>query len=187
MHLENSLYNIDITVDATYTVDSADNKPYDLILNPGGLRRKNWPITFAIEITCGDEKKRLALIGDYSCGDMDCAVLNGNLLTVLQNHTITRLDVQSTAVVLYKHFDRFGCWFTINACPGGYIIYGELDIVKLNYMLDIVWEFSGADIFVTQDYREPFEMTESTIELWDWQNNRYVLDFDGNLIDSTLQ
>ena len=63
MHLENSLYNIDTTVDDTYTVDSADNKSYDLIRNSGGLRRKDWAMTFAHELTCGDEKKPSATMG----------------------------------------------------------------------------------------------------------------------------
>lgn len=37
MHLENNKYSVNIAVDTTYTVDSADNKPYDLVFNPA-----NW-------------------------------------------------------------------------------------------------------------------------------------------------
>ena len=43
MRLENDTYQVEIAVDTTYTVDSADNMNYDYIFNPDGKRHSDIP------------------------------------------------------------------------------------------------------------------------------------------------
>ena len=44
------------------------------------------------------------------------------------------------------------------------------------------WSFSGRDIFVSQFREKPFEICDNLIRLYDWEDNYYEIDFDGNLL-----
>ena len=64
----------------------------------------------------------------------------------------------------------------------GYIVYGEIEIIMLDLDFNKVWGFTGRDIFVSQTRKNAFVLGENSIELYDWENNYYELDFNGNLI-----
>lgn len=65
MELQNEVCYVKISVDEMYTVDSTDNKPYDLILNPDSYKHNDIYKVFSIEITNSSGKIRLALVGDF--------------------------------------------------------------------------------------------------------------------------
>lgn len=181
MHLENDLYAIQIGLDESYIVDSPDNKSYDKILNPANLEHNNLTSTFSITVTEAGNMKKIALIGEpFSCVS-HCGVLENSMLTVLQNNTITQIDLKTKEIVQYKQFECFGCSIALYQCFDGYIIHGEVEIIKLNHNFEKKWSFSGADIFVTPDNQPTFEMTENRIKLYDWNGTYYELDLDGTL------
>ncbi|GLB29457.1 hypothetical protein LAD12857_13800 [Lacrimispora amygdalina] len=182
MHLENDKYIVNIAVDTTYTVDSADNKPYDLVFNPDNMKHNDYSKTFCIEVVMQEQTKIMALIGGLYCYDSDCAILEGDILTVLQNNMITQIDFSSNRLVLHKVLDTFGCNFGIYRKSNYYIIYGEIEITRLNEQFEKVWAFSGGDIFVSQNERCPFELEDDKIKLNDWNGNYYEIDLNGNLI-----
>lgn len=154
MKLESSEYKIRIKKDETYAVGSEDNIHYDVILNPENKRHNDYYSVLAVEIDKFYEKTKIALIGDYYSYDTDCAFLENNTLTIMQNNTFT----------------------------DGYVVYGELSVVKLNKDYEKEWEFSGKDIFITQNGKEPFELCNDRIKLYDWLGNYYELDRNGNLL-----
>jgi hypothetical protein len=182
MRLENDLYMIQISIDTTYTVDSIDNRHYDIVLNPANMKRNSFSKTLSITVTECDHTRKIALIGDFYSYDDKCAILDNSVLSILQNNTITQIELSTSSILSYHSFECFGCCFAIYNCSDGYIINGEIEIIKLNYKFEKVWSFSGADIFITQDNRSPFEMTENKIKLYDWNGIYYELDFDGNLL-----
>lgn len=58
-----------------------------------------------------------------------------------------------------------------------------MNIYRISKDLDIKWNFSGRDIWVRYAGTEPaFEMKEDKICLYDFMDNYYELDYDGNLI-----
>ena len=61
------------------------------------------------------------------------------------------------------------------------MIYGEIEIIKLDNNFNIVWKFSGKDIFVSVSGKNAFEFTAGSIKLYDFEDNFYELDFDGNI------
>ena len=87
MRLQNEKYVIDITIDEVYTINSTDNKPYDVVLMPD-TQNDDFYKTLAINVFSSKGKISIALIGDYYSYDQDGACVNMNILTVLQNHTI---------------------------------------------------------------------------------------------------
>lgn len=182
MVLRNELYIVNITVDTTYTFQSADNRPYDLELNPENYTHSGFYKTLSIHIDSFSDEIDIALIGSFYSYDTDCAVLEGDILTVMQNNFISQIDLKNVRLLLHKKFDCFGCAYGLFRVPKGFIVFGELEIVGLDLNFDRVWGFSDKDIFVSQSLKKPFEIGEASIKLYDWEDNYYELDFDGHLI-----
>ena len=88
--LQNEKYHVNISTTDTYTVESADNRSYDYILNPNKLGRNNMYRTLCVSVT-GAQNAEIALVSDYYTSEIDCAILEGDTLTVLQNITSHRL------------------------------------------------------------------------------------------------
>lgn len=182
MYLENDKYIINIAVDTTYTVDSADNKPYDLVFNPANMKHNDYSKTFCIEVVIHEQTKTMALIGGLYCYDSDCAILEEDILTVLQNNMITQIDLSTDSLVQHKVLDTMGCNFGIYQKYNYYIIYGEIEIIRLNEQFKKVWSFSGEDIFVSHNGECPFSLADNIIMLNDWNGTYYEIDLNGNLI-----
>ncbi|MDE7253616.1 MAG: hypothetical protein K2O32_11830, partial [Acetatifactor sp.] len=123
MVLRNDICTVTISIDHTYTVESTDNQPYDIVLNSGHLKHGDMYKVFAIQIDSYKKIIRIALIGDYFIYDTDCAVLEGEALVILQNHSIVQLDINNGSILLLKKIDCFGINFGIYRVKRGYIIY----------------------------------------------------------------
>ena len=149
MVLKSDVCNVKISIDKTYTVGSADNKAYDLVINPRHLKHNNMYKVFSIQIELSHKIISIALIGDFYSYDTDCAVLEGKILTILQNDMIVQLDISTGAMLFFKEFDCFGCNYGIYKVKSGYIIYGEIEIIMLDFNFNKKWLFSGRDIFVS--------------------------------------
>lgn len=183
MILENEMCCIRIEVDETYTVDSADNRYYDIVLNPEGYRHNDECRVLSILIDLFVSELHIALIGPYYTYDSNCAVLEGELLTVLQDTMITQINIMDGSIVHHIKFDSFGCNFAIYKMKKGYVIYGEIEIIMLDFNFVKKWSFCGKDIFVSVSGRNPFELRENSIHLCDFEDNEYEIDFDGRIIE----
>lgn len=182
MLLQNELCNIKITADDTYTIHSADNRHYDLVHNPCKYKRGDFYKAFDIEIDRFSDKIRIALIGDFFSCCTDCAILEGDVLTVLQNHTITRISIYDGKQIMCKKLECIGSAFGIYSVESGYVVYGETEITMLDFQLNYKWSFSGRDIFVSGSGKKSFSISEKLIRLYDFEDNYYEVDFNGRLI-----
>jgi hypothetical protein len=186
--IENDYVKITIKQDKTYTIDSVDNKSYDILMNPFKYTRNDY--TKAMEIVIQNEifeEMRIALIGSLYGHESNCAVLKGRELVVLIDKDIFIININEYKLVKYKKIDCFGDNFAIYLVNNGYIIHGEMEVFKLDYELDKVWEFSGADIFVTQDDKLPFLIDGDRIKIYDWNGTYYEIDLNGKLIYDTYK
>ncbi len=68
----------------------------------------------------------------------------------------------------------------------GYIIHGEMYVVKIDYDLNIIWTFSGKDIFASPDGKDAFTIYKDRIELIDFENNRYTINLNGELLQQIM-
>ena len=178
MQLKNELCEICIAVDDSYNMDSKDNNHYDIIYNPDNNRE--FYKAFSIEIFKDNKNMKIALVGDsYSC-DENCAILDWNILTILQNDVISQINVITDELVFYTNVEDFGCNFAIYEIETGYIIYGEIEIKMLDFNFNTKWKFSGRDIFVSVSGKNPFELCKDRIKLYDFNDNYYEIDFNGN-------
>lgn len=182
MVLENEKYIINIDIDETYTIDSTDNRFYDVILNPFDYKHSDFTKTLAIHVDLFSKEYSIALISPYYVSDSDCAILDNDVLTVLQDHAITQINITDGSITRHIKLDCFGSNFAIYKVEKGYIIYGEIEITMLDFNFAKKWFFSGKDIFVSVSGKLPFEIKENSICLHDFDDNCYEIDFDGNLI-----
>ncbi len=182
MELQNDICTVQICIDKLYTIDSTDNKPYDLVINPHNLKRYDMHRVFSIQIDLFYTKLSIALIGDFYIYDTDCAVLEDDVLTVLQDRTIVQIDVHTGTLLKFKEFDCFGCNYGIYKVKNGYIIYGELEITMLDCDFNKKWFFKGEDYFVSISKEKRFELLENSIRFFDFADNFYEMDYEGNLI-----
>ena len=182
MELSNEYCTVNIHTDQTYTLHSTDNKQYDLVLNPDYFAGNDNYKVFSIHIVLSTREYIIALVGDYQSVDASCALLDGYILTVMQNNSITQIDVRNANLLLHKKYESCGCAFAINRVQNGYIVYGEIEITCLDENFNKLWSFSGRDIFVSVSGKKPFELCEDRIKLFDFEDNYYELDFDGNVM-----
>lgn len=179
MYLENKTYRIDISIDETYTFDSMDNKCYDFVFNPQQLTRNDFLRTLRLEITRNNDIYAIALVGTVPCSDLDCAILEKDTLIVLQNDVISIINLKTLTLEKYIPLPIDSNTFGIYTIPNGYVIYGELEINKLDLSFNKVWTFSARDIFVTCNEKDSFKITDNIIKLRDWEGWYYELDFEG--------
>jgi len=186
--IENDYVKITIKQDKTYTVDSVDNKPYDIIMNPFKYTRSDYTKTMEIVIKNEMfEEMRIALIGSLYGVESNYAVLKDRELVFLIEKDIFIINIDEYKLIKYRKIECFGDNFGIYLVNDGYIIHGEMEVFKLDYELDKVWQFLGADIFVTQDEKLPFLINGDRIKIYDWNGTYYEIDLDGKLIYDTYK
>lgn len=181
MKLKNDFYQIIIDCDESYKIGSSQNRYYDFEFNPQNYTREDLYKVLCIDVK-GRNSYRLSLVGDCYTSLDKCAILENSKLIILQNWDLYVFDLEKCDITEYHNVDNIGCNFGIYKISDGYIIYGEIEIQKLDFNFNQVWEFSGKDIFVSITGRTAFEIDGNTIKLCDFQDNCYVLDFDGNEI-----
>lgn len=182
MIVNNEFYEIEIVTDETYTINSADNKFYDYIYNPSNLKNSDFKNVFSIKIKSTDKEISIALIGHICSSVENYAILKDDVLIILQNKTISKIALATGELLSCKNIGTFGSNFSIYEISTGYIIHGEIEILKLDFDFEIEWSFSGKDIFATLNDKRAFELCSECIKLYDFENNYYEIDFDGKLI-----
>ncbi|EHQ28170.1 hypothetical protein [Mucilaginibacter paludis] len=70
--------------------------------------------------------------------------------------------------------------FQIFKLEDDYVIHGETEITRIDSNGNIKWNFGGADIFVNINGETEFILHEDHIQLIDFGNRRYKINFNGN-------
>ena len=180
--LENDLCRIEIAVDESYSSGADFQSKYDTVINPNDLPPDDYSKAYSIGVTLRDRAYSVLLIGDCNCWDVNCAVIDDELLTILQGWDIVQFNVNTATVMRTVTLDTMAPNFEIYKVDSGYLIYGETNITMLNGKLETLWSFSGQDIIVSTSGKTPFEIKADRICLYDFEDNYYELDFNGNEI-----
>lgn len=160
MKLSNSLCTVEITVDPTFTLESADNRPYDRVLNPREYKRRDFTRTFSIRIQLPERTLTLALIGESHSFPEDCAILENDQLLVMQNHGISRLSIWDGQLLQHTCFDCFGWLNAIYPMPDGYLIVGELAVYRLDACFRVQWQYDAPSVICD------WQLGENHLKLW---------------------
>lgn len=109
------------------------------------------------------------------------SLLDNDQLLLCCCNTVFCLTVPGLELKWKTQADQVTC-FQIFKQQDDYIIHGELQVAKLGKDGNKIWEFGGADIFVSIDNEEAFKIENDGILLSDFAKSKYKIDFDGNLI-----
>lgn len=88
--------------------------------------------------------------------------------------------------LLWKTQADMATCFQIFKYKNQYIVHGELEISKLDIDGEILWQFSGEDIFVNLDNENEIEMTETHIRITDFSNTVFTIDYNGEIIKKEI-
>ena len=135
-----------------------------------------------IQIVSESTSKEIQILCNCMSEIKHCAILEENKLIILLNEQLFQINLQSGDIYAYKQLDILGCNFGIYAAPCGYVIHGEIDIIGLNRELNEIWRFSGWDIFVSISGKEAFVQNNHSIQLYDFWDNFYEIDYNGHII-----
>ena len=181
MYLENRDFQVTIAEDRAYTMD---NGPYDICWNPLELRQSDLLKAFSIQVE-GKRNWSAVLIGTYLCGDDNCAVLDGDCLTVLLESGLVQIDLCRREMGPFQELPCSSNLFALYRCPEGiegFVIWGEMEILKLDSKFRLKWRNSGADIFETPTGEPAFQMKQDRLCLRDFKGNYYEWSYSGETL-----
>ena len=110
-------------------------------------------------------------------------IIKGHNKYRLEEFEVQKLDLNDTVIAKITSDYYTGGMFDLFECERGFIIHGEIYILRVDLDLNVIWVFSGRDIWVRPHGSTPCcELTELFIILRDWQGYEYHVDYEGNLI-----
>lgn len=173
-------YLIKIYEAPSYNPDSVDNKPYDKIII---IEESDFNKYLELEISKDNNLYYVLLVVPYHTPIDSCAVVSDNCLFLMLNDTLCLFSLESLDITKKVELDVLGTMFEAHAYKDDFILYGEIEIFRVNKNLDVIWSFSARDIFVRYKGDEPaFEMKRDRICLIDFLDYYYEIDYDGNKI-----
>lgn len=166
--------------------NALNDKTYSQILNPAGYTDDELTKAFEIHIDLFEQEITFAIVGSHLADVENCALLDGQNLIVMMNEQFFKINMLDGTLIDYKALDVFGSNFAIFKIGNGYAVHGEVDILFLNENFEITSSFSGRDIFVSISGKKAFVLKKNTVQLYDFEDNYYEIDFAGNIINERM-
>ena len=63
------------------------------------------------------------------------------------------------------------------------LLRGEMGIHRIDFNGKVKWTFTARDIWINMNGKNEIKIHEKTIDLIDWDDNEYIIDFNGNLLE----
>lgn len=149
----------------------------DIVYDLEGYSKESCKDILFIEIETDRSQLKILLycscISDYE----HCSILHNNYLTIAKFNTVYRIDVY-TGKIEYTHFFGMGGAFQLYLLEDGYLIHGEMEVVKLDFSLNKLWDFWGEDIFVSLKDEEWCKVYSDRVELIDFLGNHYTVSLE---------
>ncbi len=105
-------------------------------------------------------------------------IIEDNKILICCSDTVFCLDLPTLNLNWKTKVDQATA-FEIFKIDNGYIIHGELEITRIDNCGEVIWQKSGADIFVTPSGKDDFEIKDNLIRATDWENRIYMWDLNG--------
>lgn len=182
-HYATEKYRIDVYADQTFTRGSADNvNNYDFVYFDKS--EYHFPTVLGINTFQNETLIKSAVIGSIGGGTgihETSTIIETDRLLICCSDTIFCLSIPDLTLLWRTKADQATC-FQIFKLQNDYLVHGELQISRLDKDGKIKWQFDGADIFTTSDGKDNFIITDNCILVTDWENRKYKIDFNGQLI-----
>lgn len=180
---------IEIYNDPTFSLHSTSNSHtyFKYYLGSGAL---DYPVSqYGIKIlNDGTEINTCIIIGSGGATGINksSALLDIDKVVICCCNTVFCLSVPSLELLWQTEADIATC-FEIYKLDNDYIVHGELDISRIDGCGNIKWQFGGMDIWVSLGDKSAFTIASDCIQLFDFCNNEYRIDFNGKLLWSSVK
>lgn len=141
----------------------------------------------AVHLHCDGVPLKSILLGATGGGTGvydNTALLDNDRLVTCCSDTVFCLSATGLDLLWKTKADTATC-FAVYQYQHDYIVHGELEISRLDREGSIVWQQSGADIFVTLEGNSDIILYEDNIVAMDFEHSKYVFDYDGKTISYT--
>lgn len=181
MILFNKNYRVEITKDKQYTLFSSDNKIYNHVIQMEDYSRNDFVCAYCVSVCSPTDDYKVAIIGRAYGSVENCAVLEDSRIVILIDDYLVFFDLNSQKLEIKMKVLEFGTGIGIYPFVDEYIVNGEVDIIKVDKLGSIVWDFSGRDIWVRPNGESSIKIVGEDLILTDFEGYTYHLDKWGNV------
>lgn len=177
-------FTVEVFNDSTFSLNSSDNLNVYKNIYFGENAEKYPSSKHGIRlIENGEEINNCLIIG--SCGgtgiNKNSSILDNNNLLVCCSDSVFSISILDLKLNWVKKLDMATC-FKIFRIEDDFVVHGELEITRIDRFGNVIWQSGGADIFVSLDEEDSFQLNDKFIVLKDFTGTNYNLNFNGELI-----
>jgi len=176
---------IEIFDDFSFSLGADSPKKYDKVFQLDKDKEFAPTSQHAIKLNNDNETIGSAIIlasGGGSCVHSDTAIISNDDLIIRCCKKVFNVKISGLILNWIIEIDWATC-FGIYSYGDTFISHGECSIARFDKAGNILWSYSGADIFVNPvDRGISFEMLTDYIELTDFNGGKYKIDYNGNTI-----
>jgi hypothetical protein len=179
--LQHNDLTIEVFDDASFNQSPDSSTHYDKVYRPGKDKEYKPASQHAIVVYKDNIKLASAILlasaGATSVTEDSVIIVDNNIITRCCN-TVFSLTLPDLKLNWMTQVDWATC-FSIHKYQDDFITHGEVSIVRIDSNGKILWNYGGADIFVTHDGASSFDMHEDHIELKDFTGRKYKVSYEG--------
>lgn len=174
---------IEITINAIETLEPLPNVVFDKIIGDINDDYGQRHIIEQRDVTGSIKKTFIANTGSHTPLTADSMLHKNEAIYFCSGKYVCKWDIIKMALNWCIELDFCTC-FTLQFLENenSILVSGESDLSKIDLNGNILWQYSGSDIFVTEQGKNGAQVIENKIYITDWNNILYVLDFEGNLV-----
>ena len=173
------VYSVGLIDETTYDPDSADNvMSYKYFYSDKQYNDYEYLTMHGIHIFNEGELVNSACVcssGGKTRIHSTCSILEGNHLLLCCGSSIFCLTFPALDLFWTIKADHATC-FEILKHGDDYIVHGELEISRLDRSGNMIWQFSGSDIFTTPTGKNDFILEDNKIKAINWEGIRFIID-----------
>lgn len=119
----------------------------------------------------------------HSINEEEYAFIENDEIFLFLNDVIFSYNLQTGIINKKKRLSISGTLYSAYKYKSDFIIYSEMEIMRIDTNLEVVWDFSGKDLFCSSA-AEGFisDLEDNIINLQDFYGNTIQIDYNGKLI-----
>ncbi|WP_286971548.1 hypothetical protein [Flavobacterium sp. UBA4854] len=181
-------FEIEVIDDENYNLNSTDNlRQYQKVYYKGKNQEDGFSPTSKHAVIIRESEVEISSVLVCEAGGAtgihdNSFIIEDDKIWIRVSNKIYCLKIPSLEIIWQKEFDQFTnfCFYKLEE---DFLIHGELEIFRITKNGEIIWCFGGRDIWVNPEGSEELIIKDNVILLVDFESNRYILDFDGNLLE----
>lgn len=181
-------YEIEIREESNYTFNSTDNlRQFEKVYFEGKNHEDRFYPNNKYSVIVYQDAEEISSaviceIGGKTSITGKTFVIDGDKIWICIGDKVYCLTIPKLELVWCKKLD-YVTVFSINKLENDFIIHGELEIKRITKSGEIVWYFSGRDIWINMEGKTELQIENDRIKLFDFESNEYNINFNGKLIE----